>query len=63
MPNMLKVEVASLALLIRRLDELTTEIGMQRGGVGLRKHFEAQLDQNKPPLNVALYLFLFTTRN
>jgi hypothetical protein len=60
---MLKVEVASLALLIRRLDELTTEIGMQRGGVGLRKHFEVQLDQNKPPLNVAPYLFLFTTRN
>jgi len=61
-PN-LKVEVASLALLTRRLDELTTEIGVQHRGVCLRKHFEAQLDQNKSRLNVALYLFLFTTRN
>ena len=46
-----------------RLDELTTEVGMQRGGVCLQKHFQAHLYQNEPGINVALYLFLFTTRN
>ena len=60
---MLKFEVASLALLTMRLDELTTEVGMQRGGVCLQKHFQAHLYQNEPGINVALYLFLFTTRN
>jgi hypothetical protein len=60
---MLKIQVEILALLTTRLDELTMEIGMRRGGACLRKHFEAQLDQYEPGLKVAPYLFLFTTRN
>jgi len=61
--TMLKFEMASLALLTTRLDELTTEIGTQRGEVSLGKHFQAHRDQNEPGINFALYLFLFTTRN
>ncbi len=60
---MLKFEVASLALLTMRLDELTTKIGMQRGEVSLRKHFQAHRDQNEPGINFALYMFWVTTRN
>jgi hypothetical protein len=60
---MLKIQVAILDLLTTRLDELTREIGMRRGGVILRKHFQPQLDQNEAALNIALYMFLFTTRN
>jgi len=60
---MIRIQVEILALLTTRLDELTMEIGMRRGGVCLRKHFEAQLDQYEPGLKVAPYLFLFTTRN
>jgi len=60
---MLKFEVASLALLTMRLDELTTKIGRQRGGVCLQKHFQAHLDQNEPGINFTLYLFWVTTRN
>ena len=44
-----KIEEVSLALLTARLDDLTTEID--------------QLDQNDSGINVALHLFLFTTRN
>jgi hypothetical protein len=44
-----KIEEESLALLTARLDDLTMEID--------------QLDQNDSGINVALHLFLFTTRN
>jgi len=60
---MIRIQVEILALLTTRLDELTMEIGMRRGGVILRKHFQPQLDQNEAALNIALCMFLFTTRN
>ena len=61
MLDMGKIQVEILALLTTRLDELTMEIGMRRGG--FRKHFEAQLDQNEAGRDIAHYMFLLTTRN
>jgi len=60
---MLKIQVEILALLTTRLDELTMEIGMRRSRVILQKHFQPLLDQNEPALDIALYMFLLTTRN
>jgi hypothetical protein len=60
---MVKIQVEILDLLTTRLDELTTEIGVRRGGVILRQHFQPQLDQNDATLDIAHYMFLFTARN
>ena len=61
--NMVKIQVSILDLLTTRLDELAMEIGMRRGGVCLRKHFEPQLDQYEPSLNSrSLYVFVYHTK-
>ena len=60
---MVKIQVSILDLLTTRLDELTMEIGMRRGGACLRKHFEAQLDQNEPSLDSrSLSVFVYHTK-
>jgi hypothetical protein len=60
---MVKIQVEILDLLTTRVDELAMEIGMRRGDVILRKHFQPQLDQNDATLDIAHYMFLLTTRN
>ena len=58
-----KIQVSILDLLTTRLDELTMEIGMRRGGDASENILMRSSIKMNRASTVAHYMFLFTTRN